>query len=237
MKLERRDSIVSMLSIQQADVVAREVAREFGVPAPPPLYVTPNLPSQYAGAYYHNGEQHIKIRPEYFTERTISHEVGHYIFHHRAPGYCRGQSPECEQVARMIERWWLDKRRRERTLIDGKPIPQTVGFTLTKPMTLQEAKAVAERLRESEISESIDRVGFKDRYFYVVMKPVDGFVLVPFIPVIVAALALVGIGVVAWTTPLLAPGPLGLPNVVWILIAGTTLLVALGWALGKIGRK
>lgn len=225
-----------MLSIQQADQIAREVAREFGAPPPPPLYVTPKLPPQYAGAYYHNGEQHIKIRPEYFTERTVAHEVGHYIFHYRAPNVCQGQNPECEQLAQMIERWWVDKRRRERKLIDGKEIPEIIGFTLTKPMTLEQAKAVAEKLRESEIGESIDRVGFRDRYFYVVMKPIDGIIILPFIPIIIAALALVGIGIVAWTTPLLAPGPLGLPNVAWILIAGTALLVALGWMVGRLKK-
>jgi len=224
-----------MLSIQQANSIAREVAREFNVPPPPPLYVTPKLPSQYAGAYFHNGEQHIKIRPEYFTERTVAHEVGHVVYRTRVSASAQNDA-ESEEVAQMIERWWLDKRRRERTLIDGKPVGEVVGFTLTKPMTLEQAKMVAERLRESEIGESIDRVGFRDRYFYVVMKPIDGIIIAPFIPLIIAALALVGLGVVAWTTPLLAPGPLGLPNVAWILIAGTALLVALGWALSKIRK-
>jgi len=88
-----------MLSIQQANEISREIAREFGVPPPPPIYITPKLPSQYAGAFYHNGEQHIKIRPEFFTERTVAHETGHYIYHQRAPGVCQGQNPECEKVA------------------------------------------------------------------------------------------------------------------------------------------
>jgi len=224
-----------MLSIQQANQIAKDIADEFNVPPPPPLYVTVKLPSQYAGVYYHNGEQHIKIRPEYFTERTVAHEVGHYIFHVRAPGVCRGQNPECEELAQMIERWWVYKRRSERTLIDGQPVGRVIAFTLNRPMTLGQAKEVAERLRESEIGESIDRVGFQDRYFYIVFKPLDGIVITAALAaVIVSALALVGVGVVAWTTPLLAPGPLGLPNIVWILIAGTTLLIALGWALGKL---
>jgi len=227
-----------MLSIQQANQIAKQVADEFGVPPPPPLYVTPKLPSQYAGAYYHNGEQHIKIRPEYFTERTIAHEVGHYIFHTRAPGVCQGQNPQCEELAQMIERWWIHKRRSERTLVDGKAVGEVVGFTLNHPMSPEQAKRVAQVLRESEIAESIDRVGFRDRYFYVVMKPVDGIVLVPFIPVIIAALALVGLGIVAWTqwNVLLQPGPLGLPNVFWVLVAGAGLFVALGWALSRFKR-
>jgi len=222
-----------MLSIQQANEIAKEIALEFNVPPPPPIYVTPKIPPQYAGAYYHNGGTHIKIRPEYFTERTVSHETGHHIFHERAPGVCQGLNPECEAVAQMVEQWWIAKRKRERKYIDGRPIGKVVGFTLDKPMTLQQAKQVAEHLRESEIGESIDRVGFRDRHFYVVMKPADGIIIAPFIPVIIAALALIGLGVVAWTTPLLEPGPLGLPNVAWILIAGTALFVALGWALSK----
>jgi len=223
-----------MLSIQQANAIAKEIASEFGVRSPPPIYVTPKLPSQYAGAYYHNGEQHIKIRPEYFTERTIAHETGHFVYHERAPGVCQGQNPQCEELAQMIERWWVHKRRSERTLIDGKPVGKVLAFTLDRRMTVNEAKQVAQILRQSEIGESIERVGFRDSYFYVVMKPApDGIVLVPFIPVIIAALGLLGIGVVAWTTPLLQPGPLGLPNVVWILVAATALLVAIGWALTR----
>lgn len=225
-----------MLSIQQANEIAKEIASEFGVPSPPPIYVTPKLPSQYAGAYYHNGEQHIKIRPEYFTERTVAHETGHFVFHSRAPDVCRGQNPECEELAQMIEKWWIHKRRSERTLVDGKLAGEVVAFTLNRPMSLAQAKQVAAHLGESEIGESIDRVGFKDRYFYVVMKPIDGIIILPFIPIIIAALALVGIGIVAWTTPLLAPGPLGLPNVAWILIAGTALLVALGWMVGRLKK-
>ena len=225
-----------MLSIQQANEIAKEIASEFSVRAPPPIYVTQKLPSQYAGAYYHNGEQHIKIRPEYFTERTVAHETGHFVYHERAPGVCQGQNPECEEMAQMIEKWWIHKRRSERTLVDGKLAGEVVAFTLNKPMSLQQAKQVAQALGESEIGESIDRVGFKDRYFYVVMKPIDGIIILPFIPIIIAALALVGIGIVAWTTPLLAPGPLGLPNVAWILIAGTALLVALGWMVGRLKK-
>ena len=229
-----------MLSIQQADQIARQVADEFNVPPPPPLYVTTNLPSQYAGAYYHDGEQHIKIRPEYFTERTVAHEVGHYIFHTRAPGVCQGQNPECEETAQMIEKWWIHKRRSERTLVDGKLAGEVVAFTLNRPMSLAQAKQVAQALGESEIGESIDRVGFKDRYFYVVMKTVEGVDgLIPLLmPVILAALALVGLGIVAWTqwNILLAPGPLGLPNVFWILAAGAGMFIALGWALSRLKK-
>ena len=228
-----------MLSIQQANVIAKQVADEFGVPSPPPLYVTQKLPSQYAGAYYHNGEQHIKIRPEYFTERTISHEVGHYVYRTRVLA-ARQTDAESEELAQMIEQWWLHKRSRERTLIDGKPVGQVVAFTLNKPMSLEQAKQVAQALGESEIAESIDRVGFRDRYFYVVMKPVDGVDgLIPLLmPVILAALALVGLGIVAWTqwNILLAPGPLGLPNVFWILAAGAGMFIALGWALSRLKK-
>jgi hypothetical protein len=217
-----------MLSIQQADQIARQVADEFGVPPPPPLYVTSKLPSQYAGAYYHNGEQHIKIRPEYFTERTVAHEVGHYVFHTRAPGVCQGQNPECEELAQMIERWWVDKRRRERTLINGRARDSLgVTFKLNRPLTLREAQAIADKLSESPHAEAIERVGFKGNRFYVVLKKtpnVDGFVWALLIPVVVGALSFVGV-IVQWYTigsiagALLAPGPLGLPVVVWIIVA------------------
>jgi hypothetical protein len=112
-----------MLSIQQANEVAKMVADEFGVPPPPQIFVTSNLSPKYAGAFYHNGVQHIKIRPEYFGEPTVAHEVGHYIFHERRPGDCHGQNPECEEVAQMIERWWVNKRKKEHTLIDGQTPP------------------------------------------------------------------------------------------------------------------
>jgi len=230
-----------MLSIQQANEIAKEIASEFGVSAPPPIYVTPKIPPAYAGAYYHNGGTHIKIRPEYFTERTVAHETGHHVFHERAPGVCQGQNPQCEELAQMIEKWWVHKRSQERKYIDGQSMGgKVIAFTLNKPMTLEQAKQVAEHLRESEIGESIDRVGGQDRYFYVVMKPVDGVDgLIPLLmPVILAALALVGLSVVAWTQwgIILQPGPLGLPNIFWILVAGAGLFVALGWALSRLKK-
>jgi len=227
-----------LLSIQQANEVARQVAEKFSVPTPPPLYVTSKLPSQYAGAYYHDGgQQFIKIRPEYFTERTIAHEVGHYVYRTRLPAN-RQTDHESEELAQMIERWWVHKRQRERTLIDGKLAEQTVAFTLNHPINLAQGKQVAQALRESEIGESIDRIGFRGRYFYVVMKPVQGVdgAIPLLMPVILVALAVVGLGIVAWTTPLLAPGPIGLPNIVWILIAGTALFVALGWAVSRFKK-
>lgn len=217
-----------MLSIQQANEIANAVASEFGVPPPPPLYVTSELPLKYAGAYYHDGEQHIKIRPEYFAERTIAHEVGHYIFHQRAPGVCRGQNPQCEELAQMIERWWVDKRRRERKLIDGKG-KDSLGaiFHLNRPITLQEAQLIANKISKSPHAEAIEKVGFKGNKFYIVLKEtphVDGFVWALLIPVVVGALSFVGV-VVQWYTigsiagALLAPGPLGLPTIFWIIIA------------------
>jgi len=217
-----------MLSIQQANQIARQVASEFNVPPPPPLYVTSKIPPKYAGAYYHNGEQHIKIRPEYFTERTVAHEVGHYIFHERAPGVCRGQSPQCEELAQMIERWWIHKRRKEGTLVDGKQ-RGTLGaiFKLSRSITLKEAQAIADKISMSPHAEAIERVGFKGDRFYVVLKKtpnVDGFVWALLIPVVVGALSFVGV-VVQWytigsiTAALLAPGPLGLPTIFWIIIA------------------
>lgn len=222
-----------MLSIQQADRIAKEIADEFGVPPPPAIYVTSNLPSQYAGAYYHNGEQHIKIRPEYFTERTIAHEVGHYIFHTRAPGVCQGQNPECEEVAQMIERWWIHKRRSERTLIDGKLAAKAIRFTLNQPMSLSQAKRVAQALRESEIGESVDRIGFQGRQFYVVMKPTSNMDGQLIIGAIIAALAVVGVGILTYSTSLFAPGPLGLPNLAWILFAGAALVIGVAVVLRK----
>lgn len=105
-----------MLSIQEANEIAKQVAQEFGVPPPPPLYVTTDLSPKYAGAYYHNGVEHIKIRPQYLMPGTVAHEVGHYIFHQRAPGVCHGDNPECEEIARMIEKWYVNYRRTERKL-------------------------------------------------------------------------------------------------------------------------
>lgn len=241
-----------MLSIQQADQIAREalqwldeeaaiVSRKYNLPLPnpvsnlPPIYVTSKLPSQYAGAYYHNGDEQIKIRPEYLSERTLIHEIGHLYYRTRVPANHQTNT-ESEEMARWIEKRWIYDRKNQRKLIDGKSVGQVLAFTLDRRMTVDEAKRVAHTLRQSEIGESIDRIGFKDRYFYVVMKPIDGIVIAPFIPIIVAALGLVGIGVVAWTTPLLQPGPLGLPNVVWILVAGTALLVAVAWAVGRLRK-
>jgi predicted SprT family Zn-dependent metalloprotease len=106
-----------MLSIQEADRVAQEVAAEFGVPPPPPIYPTEQLNAKYAGAYFHNGVEHIKIRPQYLTEGTVAHEVGHYIFHSRCPGVCRGENPECEEIAQMIEHYWVAKRKKEGTFL------------------------------------------------------------------------------------------------------------------------
>lgn len=107
------------ISIQEAQEIANQVAAEFGVPPPPPIYVTNELSKLYAGAYYdkrnvHGDDpdaQHIVIRPQYFSDRTIAHEVGHYIFHMRNPGICNGGSRECEEVARMIEEYWVDKQK------------------------------------------------------------------------------------------------------------------------------
>ena len=106
-----------MLSIQEANKVAQLVAKEFDAPPPPPIYPTDKLSPKYAGAYYHNGTELIKIRPQYFTEGTIAHEVGHYIFHQRAPGACRGGNPQCEEIAQMIEKYWVHKRKREGTYL------------------------------------------------------------------------------------------------------------------------
>jgi len=224
-----------MLSIQQADEIAKEVATEFGVPPPPPVYITSKIPPQYAGAYYHNGEQNIKIRPEYFTERTLSHEVGHYIFHQRNPGVCQGQNPECEEIARMVEQWWIHKRRRERKLIDGKSRDRLGAiFQLNRPLTLQEAQVIADRLSQSPEAEGIEKIGFKGNKFYVVLKEtqnIDGFAWILLIPIVVGALSLVGV-VVQWyvigsiTGALLAPGPLGLPVIFWIIIAVGAAFVA-----------
>ena len=105
-----------MLSIHDADMVAKMVAEEFGVPPPPPIYASADLNPKYAAAFYYNGKQLIKVRPQYMTEGTIAHEVGHYIYHVRRPGECKhGENPECEEVAQMIEKWWVHKRKREGT--------------------------------------------------------------------------------------------------------------------------
>jgi hypothetical protein len=101
-----------------AQDIANAIAAEFGVPPPPPIFVSNQLSKVYAGAYYdrrmiHDNPdaQHIVIRPEYFSDRTIAHETGHYVYHMRNPGVCNGGSRECEAVACMIEAWWVDRQK------------------------------------------------------------------------------------------------------------------------------
>ena len=218
-----------MLSVQQGNEIARLVAQEFNVPPPPEIYVTSKLPAQYAGAFYHNGVQHIKIRPEYFREGTIAHEVGHYIFHQRRPGECQGQNSECELVAHMIEVWWLDKRRKEHALLDGKTRePIGITYKLNRPITLKEAQFVADKLSQNpQVARGIDRIGFKDDTFYVIPKTtpkIDGQWQLFLGPALVGAFSLVGI-IIKWSIigsiagALLAKGPFGLPVVFWIVIA------------------
>jgi hypothetical protein len=101
------------LSIQEAQAIAEAICREFGVSAVPPIYVTPNLPRQFAGAFYHDGRMEIRIRPEYLTERTVAHEVGHYLFLVYRPQDAWGGNPESEEVAQMVEKWWVARRSAE----------------------------------------------------------------------------------------------------------------------------
>lgn len=105
------------VSIQEAQQIATAVAAEFECPPPPDIYVSTQLSKLYAGAYFDKRKahgdnpdaQHIIIRPEYFSVRTIAHECGHYIYHYRNPGVCQGGSRDCEEVAQMIEAYWMDK--------------------------------------------------------------------------------------------------------------------------------
>lgn len=103
------------ISIQRAQEVANIIASEFGAPPPPPIYVSNELSKLYAGAYYDQRKIHdpdaqfIIIRPEYVSERTVAHETGHYLNHAINPGVCKGGSPECEEIARMVEEWWMDQ--------------------------------------------------------------------------------------------------------------------------------
>jgi hypothetical protein len=53
----------------------------------------------------------IRIRPEYLTERTVAHEVGHYLFLVYRPEDAWTGNPESEEVARMVEQWWLTQGR------------------------------------------------------------------------------------------------------------------------------
>lgn len=101
-----------LLSIQEAQAIAEAICHEFGVTVVPPIYVTENIPPQFAGAFYHDGRWEIRIRPEYLTERTIAHEVGHYLFTVYRPEDAWGGNPESEEVARMVEKWWMAQRRR-----------------------------------------------------------------------------------------------------------------------------
>ena len=231
-----------VISIQEAQGILEELNREFGVETrAPPLYVTARIPTKYAGVYYHqDSAEQIKIRPQYLTARTVAHEWGHFAFHHFRPGECKGDNPECEETARMVEKWWVTGRKRARAghaqLAERRRI---VEFTLTRPMTLEEAKEAARQIERSQIGDAVDRVGFKDKKFYVVLKSepgADG--IIPLLaPIIVGILGLRGIGVVGWAAGLFAAGPLGLPNIFWILVAGTTLLVALGWVVGRLMPK
>jgi len=148
----------------------------------------------------------------------------------------------------MIEQWFVTgqkgarisykqwKRTRLHTKTVGEP-RRMLTFTLTRPVTLEEAKQVARQISHSEIGDIVDRVGFQGRKFYVVLKPehgVDGQLLTA---IIIGILGLLGIGVTGWAVGLWAPGPLGLPNIVWVLIAGTALLISLGWVIGKLMPK
>lgn len=229
-----------VISIQEAQGILEELNREFGVETrAPPLYVTTRIPTKYAGVYYHNSTEEIKIRPQYLTARTVAHEWGHFAFHYFRPSECRGENPECEETARMIEKWWVTGRKRARSGHAQLAEPRRmVEFTLTRPITLEEAKEVARRIVDSEMGDSVDRVGFKGRKFYVVLKQdtnVDGIIFtVPLVALITGILGLLGIGVVGTVAGLFEPGPLGIPNLGWILIAGTVFLISLGWVVGKV---
>ena len=225
--------MVRVISIQRAYQIMNEIAEEFGVSAPtPPLFVTEHIPRKYAGVFESNSEMAIKIRPQYFTERVVSHEAGHWLFHHFRQGECSGDNPECESLARMVEQWWMAGRPRE-----SKHGRNVVEFTLTRPISLDEAKEVASQLSRSEWGENIERVGFKDKKLYVVLKPdvnVDGIIIAPLVVIVAGILGLLGIGVVGWAVGLFAPGPLGLPVIAWIFIAGSVFLISLGWVVSKI---
>lgn len=128
----------------------------------------------------------------------------------------------------MVEQWWIHKRRRERKLFDGRrKDAYGATFKLNRPLTLEEAQVIADRLSQSPQAEAIEKIGFKGNEFYVVLKEtpnIDGFAWILLIPVVVGALSLVGV-VVQWyvigsiTGALLSPGPLGLPVIFWIIIA------------------
>ena len=239
-----------VISIQEAQAILNYLGDIWKVSSPP-LYVTERIPRKYAGVYYHNSTEEIKIRPQFLTERTLVHEFGHAVFHARNPSVCKGDNPSCEENAVDFEKWWARGQKSTSGLPSFREWIRTkhghvqlaeprrmVTFTLTRPVTLEEAKEVTRRIADSEMGDSVDRVGFKGRKFYVVLKQdtnVDGIVITAALAALITGiLGLLGIGVVGWAVGLWAPGPLGLPNIFWIFLAGTALLISLGWVVGRL---
>ena len=102
-----------MISVQRAQEVVKTIFAELEVPfVPPPIYVSTELNKMYAGAYYdHPDGDFIIIRPEYFSDRTIAHELGHVLHHLFKVTDCHGGDPECERTASMVERWWVNRQK------------------------------------------------------------------------------------------------------------------------------
>jgi len=138
------------ISVQRAYWVMSEIAREFGVPAVavPPIYVSEAMPRRFAGMFLHENS-HIRIRPRFLTEGTIAHEVGHFLFHYYRPGECEGFNPECEEVAKLVERWWL--RGRPKGFKHAKPRRREYAliFKLTQPITKQQFYRLADHIRQN----------------------------------------------------------------------------------------
>ena len=189
------------VTLQKAQWVLSELEGEWGVPAPP-LYVSEQMPKRYAGVY-HDVDTQIRIRPQYLSEATIAHEYGHHLFHAYRPGECHGDHPECEEVARMVERWWVGGRRREHARVHGRARGRAVLVTTHPAMSREQLHQLADLMSEDPRFEDVESVGLAGDKL--VFRLRDGYdrgdaqiVWAALLPLISPILTLIGISVVSW---------------------------------------
>ena len=189
------------VTLQRAQWVLNELEGEWGVSAPP-LYVSEEMPKRYAGVY-HDVNAQIRIRPQYLTEATIAHEYGHHLFHVYRPGECRGDHPECEEVARMVEKWWVGGRKREHAHRHGRVRGQAIIATTQPTMTREQLYQLADIMSADPRFEDVESVGLSgDKLVFKLRNGYDGsdaqITAALLIPLISPILALLGITIVTW---------------------------------------
>jgi len=227
--------MVRVLTLQEAQNVLEELEKEWGVSSPP-LYVSEDLPRKYAGVY-HDVNTHIRIRPQYLTGRTMAHEYGHHLFHVYRPGECTGASQECEEVARMVESWWVGGRKREaHSYGHGRSRGQAIVVTTYPAMTVDQLNLLADTLCSDSRFESIESVGLSGDKLVLKLSAedsngerVDGAIIwAALLPLMSPILALVGITVLSWKVSewLGTIGEWG-PWILAMLVVGTAGLVVL----------